>query len=231
MQITLNQQDILNAVQVYLESLMKKPIDVTNLDIKGMRTIEGYTATVDLILDGQATQPTSKPINAVQPVKDLNNGISPDDLTIDESEEWTYIANLLAHNPRGINDNEIVLRVESASDAVYKKAQENTLYQAAFTRYGEKNKPRSEYEVTQSTGKPNVEKLTVEPDDSAPAIEEEILPVDEVIKPDEQLQEQEEMVQVQVGTNILGQPIYELKSKSEVNNVSSETGIHKGMFS
>lgn len=235
MQITLNQQDILNAVQVYLESLMKKPIDVTNLDIKGMRTVEGYTATVDLILDGQVTQPIPKPVNAVQPVIDPNNGVLPDDLTADESEEWTYIANLLAHNPRGINDNEIVLRVESASDAVYKKAQENTLYQAAFTRYEEKSKPRPEYEVTQSTGKPNVEKLTVEPDDSAPAIEEEIPPVDEVIKPDEQLQEQEEkqeeMVQVQVGTNILGQPIYELKPKSEVNNVSSEATIHKGMFS
>lgn len=244
MQITLNQQDILKAVHVYLESLMKKPIDVVNLDIKGMRTVEGYTATVDVLLDGEVVQSTPKPVNAVQPVLDPKDGVVPDGLTEEEAEEWAYIANLLAHNPRGINDSEIVVYVENAFDAVFKKAQENELYQSAYARYYGSSKTKSEEqpedksegfslegEIVITTDGITTTTIEEAVEAEAEKTEEEIPPVDEYIKPDEQ----EEMVQVQVGTNILGQPIYELKPKSQVNGLEvkqeTQSEVQKGMFS
>ena len=225
MQITLNQQDLQKAIQTYLGSIITIPVEVVNLDIKGMRTTEGYTATVDVVLEGREYVPPARPAQAVSAVAnvsvDNSEGIVVDDtlpcLTDEENDQWIRILELLANNPKGINDERIVDLVTSSSQSIVTHAEKNEMYQRVIQR------------LTSTTTQPDPVKVTV------PTIEEEAKEVFNEVpddKPpfdtnDTDTTSEPETERVQVGTNILGEPIWEDRPKT--TEPSQE--VNKGMFS
>ena len=225
MQITLNQQDLQKAIQTYLGSIITIPVEVVNLDIKGMRTTEGYTATVDVVLEGQEYVPPARPAQAVITVTsvpvDNSEGIVVDDtlpsLTDEENDQWIQILELLANNPKGINDKRIVDLVTSSSQSIVTHAEKNEMYQRVIQR------------LTSTTTQPDPVEVTV------PTVEEETKEVFNEVpddKPpfdtnDTDTTSEPETERVQVGTNILGEPIWEDRPKT--TEPSQE--VNKGMFS
>ena len=225
MQITLNQQDLQKAIQTYLGSIITIPVEVVNLDIKGMRTTEGYTATVDVVLEGQEYVPPARPAQAVIAVTsvpvDNSEGIVVDDtlpsLTDEENDQWIQILELLANNPKGINDERIVDLVTSSSQSIVTHAEKNEMYQRVIQR------------LTSTTTQPEPVDITV------PTVEEEAKEVFNEVpndKPpfdtnDTATTSEPETERVQVGTNILGEPIWEDRPKT--TEPSQE--VNKGMFS
>lgn len=224
MQITLNQQDLQKAIQTYLGSIITIPVEVVNLDIKGMRTTEGYTATVDVVLEGQEYVPPARPTQAVIPVTSgsMSNseGIVVDDslpsLTDEENDQWIQILELLANNPKGINDERIVDLVTSSSQSIVIHAEKNEMYQRVVQR------------LAPTTTQPEPAEVTV------PTVEEEAKEVFNEV-PDEppfaadntNTTSEPETERIQVGTNILGEPIWENRPKT--TEPSQE--VNKGMFS
>lgn len=225
MQITLNQQDLQKAIQTYLGSIITIPVEVVNLDIKGMRTAEGYTATVDVVLEGQEYVPPARPAQAVIAVTntpvDTSEGINVDDslpsLTDEENDQWIQILELLANNPKGINDERIVDLVTSSSQSIVTHAEKNEMYQRVIQR------------LTQTTTQPEPVEINV------PTVEEEAQEVFNEVpddKPpfdtnDTDTVSEPETERVQVGTNILGEPIWEDRPKT----VEPNQEVNKGMFS
>lgn len=224
MQITLNQQDLQKAIQTYLGSIITIPIEVVNLDIKGMRTTEGYTATVDVVLEGQEYVSPARSAQAVIAVTsvsvDNSEGIVVDDslpsLTDEENDQWIQILELLANNPKGVNDERIVDLVTSSSQSIVTHAEKNEMYQRVIQR------------LTSTTTQPKPAEVTV------PTVEEEAKEVFNEV-PDEppftadntDTASEPETERVQVGTNILGEPIWEDRPKT--TEPSQE--VNKGMFS
>ena len=225
MQITLNQQDLQKAIQTYLGSIITIPVEVVNLDIKGMRTTEGYTATVDVVLEGQEYVPPAKPAQAVIAVTnvpvDNSEGIVVDDslpsLTDEENDQWIQILELLANNPKGINDERIVDLVTSSSQSIVTHAEKNEMYQRVIQR------------LTSTPTQPEPVDITV------PTVEEEAKEVFNEVPDDKppfntnntDTASEPETERVQVGTNILGEPIWEDRPKT--TEPSQE--VNKGMFS
>ena len=225
MQITLNQQDLQKAIQTYLGSIITIPVEVVNLDIKGMRTTEGYTATVDVVLEGQEYVPPAKPAQAVIAVTnvpvDNSEGIVVDDslpsLTDEENDQWIQILELLANNPKGINDKRIVDLVTSSSQSIVTHAEKNEMYQRVIQR------------LTSTPTQPEPVDITV------PTVEEEAKEVFNEVPDDKppfdtnntDTASEPETERVQVGTNILGEPIWENRPKT--TEPSQE--VNKGMFS
>ena len=225
MQITLNQQDLQKAIQTYLGSIITIPVEVVNLDIKGMRTTEGYTATVDVVLEGQEYVPPAKPAQAVIAVTnvpvDNSEGIVVDDslpsLTDEENDQWIQILELLANNPKGINDERIVDLVTSSSQSIVTHAEKNEMYQRVIQR------------LTSTPTQPEPVDITV------PTVEEEAKEVFNEVPDDKppfntnntDTASEPETERVQVGTNILGEPIWENRPKT--TEPSQE--VNKGMFS
>lgn len=223
MQITLNHQDLQKAIQTYLGSIITIPVEVVNLDIKGMRTTEGYTATVDVVLEGQEYISPARPAQAVIAVTsvsvDNSEGIVVDDslpsLTDKENDQWIQILELLANNPKGINDERIVDLVTSSSQSIVTHAEKNEMYQRVTQR------------LTSTTTQPDPVEITV------PTVEEEAKEVFNEV-PDESpfdtnidTTSEPKTERVQVGTNILGEPIWEERLKT--TKPSQE--VNKGMFS
>lgn len=225
MQITLNQQDLQKAIQTYLGSIITIPVEVVNLDIKGMRTTEGYTATVDVVLEGQEYIPPAKPAQAVIAITnvpmDNSEGIVVDDslpsLTDEENDQWIQILELLANNPKGINDERIVDLVTLSSQSIVTHAEKNEMYQRVIQR------------LTSITTQPEPVEITV------PTVEEEAKEVFNEVPDDKppfdtnntDTTSEPETERVQVGTNILGEPIWEDRPKT--TEPSQE--VNKGMFS
>lgn len=224
MQITLNQQELQKAIQTYLGSIITIPVEVVNLDIKGMRTTEGYTATVDVVLEGQEYVSPARSAQAVIAVTsvsvDNSEGIVVDDslpsLTDEENDQWIQILELLANNPKGVNDERIVDLVTSSSQSIVTHAEKNEMYQRVIQR------------LTSTTTQPKPAEVTV------PTVEEEAKEVFNEV-PDEppftadntDTASEPETERVQVGTNILGEPIWEDRPKT--TEPSQE--VNKGMFS
>lgn len=220
MQITLNQQDLQKAIQTYLGSIITVPVEVVNLDIKGMRTTEGYTATVDIVLEGQQYVPPARPAQAVIAVTsvsvDNSEGIVVDDslpsLTDEENDQWIQILELLANNPKGVNDKRIVDLVTSSSQSIVTHAEKNEMYQRVIQRLASTTTQPKPAEVTV----PTVEEELKELFNEAPFATDN---TDTASEP--------ETERVQVGTNILGEPIWEDRPKT--TEPSQE--VNKGMFS
>lgn len=224
MQITLNQQDLQKAIQTYLGSIITIPVEVVNLDIKGMRTTEGYTATVDVVLEGQEYVPPAKPAQAVIAVTsvpvDNSEGIVVDDslpsLTDEENDQWIQILELLANNPKGINDERIVDLVTSSSQSIITHAEKNEMYQRVIRR------------LTSTPTQPEPAEI------AAPTVEEEAKEVFNEVPDDKppfdtnntDTASEPETERVQVGTNILGEPIWEDRPKTTELNQE----VNKGMF-
>ena len=224
MQITLNQQDLQKAIQTYLGSIITIPVEVVNLDIKGMRTTEGYTATVDVVLEGQEYVPPAKPAQAVIAVTsvpvDNSEGIVVDDslpsLTDEENDQWIQILELLANNPKGINDERIVDLVTSSSQSIITHAEKNEMYQRVIRR------------LTSTPTQPEPAEIAV------PTVEEEAKEVFNEVPDDKppfdtnntDTASEPETERVQVGTNILGEPIWEDRPKTTELNQE----VNKGMF-
>ena len=229
MQITLNQQDLQKAIQTYLGSIITIPVEVVNLDIKGMRTTEGYTATVDVVLEGQEYVPPARPAQAAIAVAsvsvDNSEGINVDDslptLTEAENDQWIQILELLANNPKGINDKRILDLVTSSSQSVVTHAEKNEMYQRVIQRLT----------TTSSQSEPT--------DITVPIVEEEAQEVFNEVSATDQppfdtdttSPSEPETERVQVGTNILGEPIWEERPKTTVPSGSSNQEVNKGMFS
>lgn len=228
MQITLNQQDLQKALQTYLGSIITIPVEVVNLDIKGMRTTEGYTATVDVVLEGQEYVPPARPAQAVIAVTsvpvDNSEGIVVDDtlpsLTDEESDQWIQILKLLANNPKGINDERIVDLVTSSSQSIVTHAEKNEMYQRVIKRLTSTSSQPEPVEVTV----PSVEEEAQEVFNEVPSIDQ---PSFDTIDTDTTNTSEPETERVQVGTNILGEPIWEERPKT--TEPSQE--LNKGMFS
>ena len=225
MQITLNQQDLQKAIQTYLGSIITVPVEVVNLDIKGMRTTEGYTATVDVVLEGQEYVPPARPAQAVIAVAsvsmDNSEGIVVDDslpsLTDKENDQWIQILELLANNPKGINDKRIVDLVTSSSQSIVTHAEKNEMYQRVIQRLTSTTTQPEPVEVTVPTVEEEAKEVFNEvPDDKPPS---DTNNTDTASEP--------ETERVQVGTNILGEPIWENRPKT--TEPSQE--VNKGMFS
>lgn len=225
MQITLNQQDLQKAIQTYLGSIITVPVEVVNLDIKGMRTTEGYTATVDVVLEGQEYVPPARPAQAVIAVAsvsmDNSEGIVVDDslpsLTDEENDQWIQILELLANNPKGINDKRIVDLVTSSSQSIVTHAEKNEMYQRVIQRLTSTTTQPEPVEVTVPTVKEEAKEVFNEvPDDKPPFDTNNTDTASEL-----------ETERVQVGTNILGEPIWENRPKT--TEPSQE--VNKGMFS
>lgn len=224
MQITLNHQDLQKAIQTYLGSIITIPVEVVNLDIKGMRTTEGYTATVDVVLEGQEYVPPAKPAQAVIAVTsvpvDNSEGIVVDDslpsLTDEENDQWIQILELLANNPKGINDERIVDLVTSSSQSIITHAEKNEMYQRVIRR------------LTSTPTQPEPAEIAV------PTVEEEAKEVFNEVPDDKppfdtnntDTASEPETERVQVGTNILGEPIWEDRPKTTELNQE----VNKGMF-
>lgn len=222
MQITLNQQDLQKAIQAYLDSIITIPVQVVNLDIKGMRTTEGYTATVDVVLEGQEYVPPARPAQAIIAVTsvpvDNSEGIVVDNslpsLTNEENDQWIQILELLANNPKGINDERIVDLVTSSSQSIVTHAEKNEMYQRVIQRLTSTPTQPEPIEVTIPTVEEEAKEVFNEvPDDKPP------FDTDTTSEP--------ETERVQVGTNILGEPIWEYRPKTTEPNQE----VNKGMFS
>lgn len=217
MQVTLNQQDLQTAFQVYLKTIFNVPIEVVNVDIKGMRTTEGYTATVDVVVDGQPYIPPAKPAQNYIVVNDdaveeegIKNHQGLPELSAEEKTVWIELLDLLANNPKGINDAAIISKVEQSSDVLKAYAETNDSYNKVYNRfYTEANKEEPKEIVEEVI---NIEQTSQsEPKTQSTDTKEESEP---------------EVERVQVGVNILGNPIYE-----EVRKDTSNTEIKKGIFS
>lgn len=230
MQITLNQQDLQKAIQTYLGSIITIPVEVVNLDIKGMRTTEGYTATVDVVLEGQDYVPPAKPAQAVIAVTstpvDNSEGINVDDslpsLTDEENDQWIQILELLANNPKGINDARIVELVTSASQSIAAYAEKNEMYQRIIQRLKSVPAQVDSAEITVTTVEEEAEEIfnEVPNTDDKP-------PFDTNTVSEPMPEPEPELERVQVGTNILGEPIWENRPKT----AESTQEVNKGMFS
>lgn len=225
MQITLNQQDLQKAIQTYLGSIITIPVEVVNLDIKGMRTAEGYTATVDVVLEGQEYVPPARPAQAVIAVTNTpvntSEGINVDDslpsLTDEENDQWIQILELLANNPKGINDERIVDLVTSSSQSIVTHAEKNEMYQRVIQRLTPTTTQPEPVEINVPTVEEEAQEVFNEvPDDKPPFDTND---TDTVSEP--------ETERVQVGTNILGEPIWEDRPKT----VEPNQEVNKGMFS
>ena len=225
MQITLNQQDLQKAIQTYLGSIITIPVEVVNLDIKGMRTTEGYTATVDVVLEGQEYVPPARPAQAVITVTsvpvDNSEGIVVDDtlpsLTDEENDQWIQILELLANNPKGINDKRIVDLVTSSSQSIVTHAEKNEMYQRVIQRLTSTTIQLDTVEVTVPTIEEEAKEVFNEVPDDKPPFDTN----------DTDTTSEPETERVQVGTNILGEPIWEDRPKT--TEPSQE--VNKGMFS
>lgn len=229
MQITLNQQDLQKAIQAYLDSIITIPVEVVNLDIKGMRTTEGYTATVDVVLEGQEYVPPARPAQAIIAVTsvpvDNSEGIVVDNslppLTDEEHDQWIQILELLVNNPKGINDERIVDLVTSASQSIVTHAEKNKVYQRVIQRLSTTSSQSEPVDITVST----VEEEATEVFNEVPVTTEE--PPFDTDNTDTTDTSEPETERVQVGTNILGEPIWEDRPKT--TEPSQE--VNKGMFS
>ena len=224
MQITLNQQDLQKAIQTYLGSIITIPVEVVNLDIKGMRTTEGYTATVDVVLEGQEYVPPARPAQAViaatsVPV-DNSEGIVVDDslpsLTDEENDQWIQILELLANNPKGVNDERIVDLVTSSSQSIVTHAEKNKMYQRVIQRLASTTTQPEPVDVTVPTVEEEAKEVFNEAPDEPPFTADN---TDTASEPKTE--------RVQVGTNILGEPIWEDRPKTTEPNQE----VNKGMFS
>ena len=223
MQITLNQQDLQKAIQTYLGSIITIPVEVVNLDIKGMRTTEGYTATVDVVLEGQEYVPPARPAQAVIAVTSVsvNNseGIVVDDslpsLTDEENDQWIQILELLANNPKGVNDERIVDLVTSSSQSIVTHAEKNKMYQRVIQRLMWGIAQPEPVEVTVPTVEEEAKEVFNEVPDVPPFVTDN---TDTTSEPKTE--------RVQVGTNILGEPIWEDRPKTTEPNQE----VNKGMF-
>lgn len=224
MQITLNQQDLQKAIQTYLGSIITIPVEVVNLDIKGMRTTEGYTATVDVVLEGQEYVPPAKPAQAVIAVTsvpvDNSEGIVVDDslpsLTDEENDQWIQILELLANNPKGINDERIVDLVTSSSQSIITHAEKNEMYQRVIRRLTSTPTQPEPAEIAAPTVEEEAKEVFNEVPDAKPPFDTNN--TDTASEP--------ETERVQVGTNILGEPIWEDRPKTTELNQE----VNKGMF-
>lgn len=225
MQITLNQQDLQKAIQAYLDSIITIPVEVVNLDIKGMRTTEGYTATVDVVLEGQEYVPPARPAQAIIAVTnvpvDNSEGIVVDNslpsLTDEENDQWIQILELLANNPKGINDERIVDLVTSASQSIVTHAEKNEMYQRVIQRLTSTPTQPEPIEVTVQTVEEEAKELFNEVSDDEPPFD-----INDINTASES-----ETERVQVGTNILGEPIWEDRPKT----AEPSQEVNKGMFS
>lgn len=225
MQITLNQQDLQKAIQTYLGSIITIPVEVVNLDIKGMRTTEGYTATVDVVLEGQEYVPPARPAQAIIAVtsvpKDNSEGIVVDNslpsLTDEENDQWIQILELLANNPKGINDARIVDLVTSASQSTVTHAEKNEMYQRVIQRLTSTPTQPEPIEITVTTIEEEAKEVFNEVPDNEPPFDTN----------DTNTASEPETERVQVGTNILGEPIWENRPKTTEPNQE----LNKGMFS
>lgn len=224
MQITLNQQDLQKAIQTYLGSIITIPVEVVNLDIKGMRTTEGYTATVDVVLEGQEYVPPARPAQAVIAVTsvsaDNSEGIVVDDslpcLTDEENDQWIQILELLANNPKGVNDERIVDLVTSSSQSIVTHAEKNKMYQRVIQR------------LTSTTAQPEPVDVTVPTvEEEAKEVFNEVPDVPPFVTDNTDTTSEPKTERVQVGTNILGEPIWEDRPKTTEPNQE----VNKGMFS
>ena len=224
MQITLNQQDLQKAIQTYLGSIITIPVEVVNLDIKGMRTTEGYTATVDVVLEGQEYVPPARPAQAVIAVTsvsvDNSEGIVVDDslpsLTDEENDQWIQILELLANNPKGVNDERIVDLVTSSSQSIVTHAEKNKMYQRVIQR------------LTSTTAQPEPVEVTVPTvEEEAKEVFNEVPDVPPFVTDNTDTTSEPKTERVQVGTNILGEPIWEDRPKTTEPNQE----VNKGMFS
>ena len=230
MQITLNQQDLQKAIQSYLGSIITIPLEVVNLDIKGMRTTEGYTATVDVVLEGQDYVPPARPAQAIIAVTsvpvDNSEGINVDDslptLTEAENDQWIQILELLANNPKGINDERILDLVTSSSQSIVTHAEKNEMYQRVIQRLTH----RSAQSESVDLAVPTVEEEATEVFNEVPVTAEK--PPFDVNATNTSEPKTE---RVQVGTNILGEPIWEERPKAVEPSDSSNQEVNKGMFS
>lgn len=229
MQITLNQQDLQKAIQTYLGSIITIPVEVVNLDIKGMRTTEGYTATVDVVLEGQEYIPPARPAQAVIAVAsvsvDNSEGINVDDslptLTEAENDQWIQILELLANNPKGINDERILDLVTSSSQSIVTHAEKNEMYQRVIQRLTTTSSQPEPVEIAVPTVEEEAQEVLNEvPDTDQPPFDTD------TTSPSEP-----ETERVQVGTNILGEPIWEERPKTAEPSGSSNQEVNKGMFS
>ena len=229
MQITLNQQDLQKAIQTYLGSIITIPVEVVNLDIKGMRTTEGYTATVDVVLEGQEYVPPARPAQAAIAVAsvsvDNSEGINVDDslptLTEAENDQWIQILELLANNPKGINDKRILDLVTSSSQSIVTHAEKNEMYQRVIQRLTTTSSQSEPTDITVPIVEEEAQEVFNEvPDTNQPPFDTD------TTSPSEP-----ETERVQVGTNILGEPIWEERPKTTVPSGSSNQEVNKGMFS
>lgn len=232
MQITLNQQDLQKAIQTYLGSIITIPVEVVNLDIKGMRTTEGYTATVDVVLEGQEYVPPARPAQAVNVVASVsvNNseGINVDDslptLTEAENDQWIQILELLANNPKGINDERILDLATSSSQSIVTHAEKNEMYQRVIQRLtSTSSQPEPVDIAVPSVEEEAQEVLNGVPDTDQPPFDTDDTDTTNTSEPETEL--------VQVGTNILGEPIWEERPKTTEPSGSSNQEVNKGMFS
>lgn len=229
MQITLNQQDLQKAIQAYLDSIITIPVQVVNLDIKGMRTTEGYTATVDVVLEGQEYVPPARPAQAIIAVTsvpvDNSEGIVVDNslpsLTNEENDQWIQILELLANNPKGINDERIVDLVTSSSQSITIHAEKNEMYQRVIQRLTSTPTQPEPIEVTIPTVEEEAKEVFNEVPDDKPPFDAN----------DTNTGSEPETERVQVGTNILGEPIWEDRPKTTEPSNSSNQEVNKGMFS
>lgn len=235
MQVTLNQQDILQAVRTYLGKIMSVPVDVVNLDIKGMRTTEGYTATVDVVIDGQEYVPVRPAtpvieVTAEPDTTDIKRHFEDTPLLSEaDQKDLIKVLELIANNPRGKNDQEIHLLSNEVSPEVQVHLHANKAFMEVLDRIYAKNEEKPEEQ------EPSAEPKQL---DIVDAIQE----AEQAEEPTTSEPETEELIEIQTGVNFLGEPIIEKLTKKEIQergleltsepteNKPEETPVKKGMF-
>lgn len=226
MQVTLNQHELKLAVKAYLDKIMAVPLSVIDLDIKGMRTSEGYTATVDVILNGQEY--------IVVPAQSIVETIEPDntpmkrhfdnlpELTEEESKEFIEILNLVANNPRGVNDKEIYSRGNSTSSNLWEHLHKNESFMLVHERVHSEITPS---DVLTALDEPNNSADTVDNselgnhEDTSEITSESDTDTNTVTTTDSEPETNTstDKFKVQTGVNLLGEPIIEELSQTEID--------------
>lgn len=248
MQVTLNQNELRLAVKAYLDKIMSVPLSVVDLDIKGMRTSEGYTAAVDVIIDGQEyiTVPAQPMVEVAEldntPMKRHFDGLP--ELTSEESSELVEILQLVANNPRGVNDKEIYSRGAATSTNLWQHLRKNELFMNVYERV-----PNVSVSVPNDTTIKAIEEVEAMISNNSNEASE--TNTDIAVNQDTETSDvkavttEVEVFKVQTGVNLLGEPIIEeltqeqiderilksLQAKKIEPNTVEQQPLKAGMFS
>lgn len=124
--IVLNEENIKQALAIYMKNMFTQPVEIASFDLSGTRSKEGLTISIDLLFEGENRKPADEPTKPVEKPdipnvkpKETASQLSEEELQLvedkknlpelspEDSENISKLLTAISENNDGSNDGKI----------------------------------------------------------------------------------------------------------------------------